>query len=71
VVIPEETGLLVEAESVDGLVESVTRLVGDQGLRERLGDEGCRRWTETFRYQEMARLVREVYEDVLAQGPSR
>ena len=66
VVIPEETGLLVEPESVDGLVDAVTRLVGDQELRTRLGDEGCRRWTETFRYQEMARLVREVYEEVLA-----
>ena len=66
VVIPEETGLLVEPESVDGLVDAVTRLVGDQELRTRLGDEGCRRWTETFRYQKMARLVREVYEEVLA-----
>jgi len=66
VVIPEETGLLVEPESVDGLVEAVTRLVGDERLRNRLGDEGCQRWTETFRYQEMARLVREVYEEVLA-----
>jgi len=66
VVIPEETGLLVEPESVDGLVEAVTRLVGDEQLRNRLGDTGCRRWTETFRYQEMARLVREVYQEVLA-----
>ena len=66
VVIPEETGLLVEPESVDGLVDAVTRLVGDQELRTRLGDEGCRRWTEPFRYQERARLVREVYEEVLA-----
>ncbi|MEC9010107.1 MAG: glycosyltransferase family 4 protein [Planctomycetota bacterium] len=65
VVLHEETGLLVQPESVEGLVESVTRLVGDQELRQRLGDEGCRRWTETFRYQEMARLVREVYQDVL------
>ena len=66
VVIPEETGLLVEPESVDGLVDAVTRLVADQELRIRLGDEGCHRWTETFRYKEMARLVREVYEEVLA-----
>ncbi len=66
VVIPEETGLLVEPESVDGLVDAVTRLVADQELRTRLGDEGCHRWTEAFRYQEMARLVREVYEEVLA-----
>ena len=65
VVLHEETGLLVQPESVEGLVESVTRLAGDQELRQRLGDEGCRRWTETFRYQEMARLVREVYQDVL------
>jgi len=66
VVIPEETGLLVEPESVDGLVDAVTRLVADQELRTRLGDEGCHRWTEAFRYQEMVRLVREVYEEVLA-----
>jgi glycosyltransferase involved in cell wall biosynthesis len=66
VVIPEETGLLVEPESVDGLVQAVTRLVADKELRDRLGDEGCRRWTEPFRYQEMARLVRDVYSEVLA-----
>ncbi len=66
VVIPEETGLLVEPESVDGLVQAVTRLVADKELRDRLGDEGCRRWTEPFRYQEMARQVRDVYSEVLA-----
>ena len=54
------------ATMIDGLVDAVTRLVADQELRIRLGDEGCHRWTETFRYQEMARLVREVYEEVLA-----
>ena len=65
VVLHEETGLLVQPESVEGLIESVTRLASDQELRDRMGNAGCRRWTETFRYQEMARLVREVYQDVL------
>ena len=65
VVIPGETGLLVEPESVDGLVAAVSRLAGDSDLREQLGDQGCRRWTETFRYQEMARRVREIYQGVI------
>ncbi|HAA49546.1 MAG TPA: glycosyltransferase family 1 protein [Planctomycetaceae bacterium] len=65
VVLHEETGLLVQPESVEGLIESVTRLASDQELRDRMGNAGCQRWTETFRYQEMARLVREVYQDVL------
>ncbi|HAB14353.1 MAG TPA: glycosyltransferase family 1 protein [Planctomycetaceae bacterium] len=65
VVIPDETGLLVPAGSVDGLVDSVTQLVEDEPLRKRMGNEGLRRSIETFRYQDMARRVREVYQRVL------
>ena len=65
VVIPDETGLLVPSGSVDGLVDSVTQLVGDKPLRERMGAEGLRRSIGTFRYQDMARRVREVYQRVL------
>jgi glycosyltransferase involved in cell wall biosynthesis len=65
VVIPNETGLLVPAGSVDGLVDSVTQLVEDEHLRERMGNEGLQRSIGTFRYQDMARRVREVYQRVL------
>lgn len=65
VVIPDETGLLLPPESVDGLVDAVGRLIEDEPLRQRMGAEGRRRWTETFRYQTMASEVRAVYEEIL------
>ncbi|MDP7275740.1 MAG: glycosyltransferase family 4 protein [Planctomycetaceae bacterium] len=65
VVIPDETGWLLPPESVDGLVDAVGRLIEDEPLRQRMGAEGRRRWTETFRYQTMASEVRAVYEEIL------
>lgn len=66
VVIPGETGCLLPPESVDELVDAVGRLIQDEPLRRRMGEQGRRRWTETFRYQTMAREVRAVYEEILA-----
>ncbi len=66
VVIPGETGCLLPPESVDELVDAVGRLIQDEPLRRRMGEQGRRRWTETFRYQTMARKVRAVYEEILA-----
>jgi glycosyltransferase involved in cell wall biosynthesis len=43
VVLDGETGLLVGAGSAEELANALTRLIGDPGLRERLGDAGRRR----------------------------
>ena len=67
VVIPGETGLLLPPESVNELVEAVCTLATDAQLRDRLGETGRARWTETFRHETMTRRVREVYQDVLSK----
>ena len=67
VVIPGETGLLLPPESVSELIEAVCTLADDARLRNRLGEAGRRRWTETFRHETMTRRVREVYQEVLGK----
>lgn len=66
VVIPEETGYLLPPKTVSGLAEAVVRLSGDPALRDRLGAEGRRRFTDTFRHQRMTAQLRALYERLLA-----
>ena len=65
VVIPGETGVLLPPESIEELVEAVSRLAGDRQLRHRLGQAGRERFTDVFRHDVMVRRLREIYEDVL------
>ena len=67
VVIPGTTGFLIPRDDTSSLIESVAQLVGDRGLREAMGAEGRRRFTDQFRYQTMTRRIREVYAQVLAR----
>jgi len=66
VVIPNETGFLVPFADLDRLTESLTSLLKDRSLGERLGKNGRERFTETFRHETMTRQIREVYDDLLA-----
>jgi glycosyltransferase involved in cell wall biosynthesis len=68
VVIPGETGWLAPRNNISGVVDGVVRLVGDAAMREAMGQEGRRRFTDQFRYQTMTRRIREVYAQVLQQG---
>jgi glycosyltransferase involved in cell wall biosynthesis len=65
VVIPEATGFLVPPRDVAGLVEAIGRLAGDPALRDRLGQEGRRRFTEQFRHEQMTAAIRALYERLL------
>ncbi len=65
VVIPGETGFLVERNDVKALGKALISLIEDPELRERLGRTGRTRWTERFRHQTMTRRIREVYQQVL------
>lgn len=67
VVIPGETGFLLPAKSVEEMSAAIETLAGDASLRERMGAEGRKRFTQQFRHETMTRRVREVYEDVLAE----
>ncbi len=61
VVIPGATGYLIPPKDTAGLAEAIRRLAADSDLRERLGAEGRRRFTEVFRHERMTAQLRELY----------
>ena len=65
VVIPKETGFLLPPKSVDRLAEALLELASDPALRDRLGSEGRRRFTDPFRHQHMTTQLRALYEKLL------
>ena len=67
VVVSDETGYLVPPLDVKGLADALSRLAGDAALRERLGGEGRRRFTERFRHEFMAAELRRLYQRLLEQ----
>jgi glycosyltransferase involved in cell wall biosynthesis len=46
------------------LARAIKRLLGDEQLRRRLGDEGRRRVTQRFSWEQTARQIIDVYEEV-------
>ncbi len=67
VVLDDQTGFLVPPEDVGGLVTVLDRLLGDPGLRARLGAEGQRRFAAVFRHEHMTAQVRALYCAVAGQ----
>jgi len=67
VVIPGATGCLLNPRDIPALVSALLELAGDTPLRDRLGSEGRRRFTDQFRTQTMTRRLREIYHEVLRQ----
>ena len=61
-----ETGFLIPPRDTDGLASALGQLVASEPLRDRLGGEGRRRYTEQFRHQTMTRRIRDVYLQTLA-----
>lgn len=68
VCINDETGYLVPPRSIDQLSEAILKLVNDQPLRLRLGQNGRQKFTDLFRHQTMTDSVRQVYKEVLTNG---
>ncbi len=66
VVIPGHTGYLVPPTNVDGLARAILELAADAALRQRLGAEGRRRFTDVFRHQRMTAQLRALYERLLS-----
>ena len=65
IVINNETGFLVPRNDLKGLTESLVRLINDRKLRERFGQTGREKFTDTFRHQTMSRKIHAVYERIL------
>src|SRR5688500_14059708 len=65
VTLPDRTGFLVPPRDVAGLSQALIKLVSDKNLRQRLGAEGQRLFTDQFRHETMSRKVRELYWRVL------
>ena len=68
VVISDQTGFLVPPQDIDALASALGTLSTDPSLREKLGGEGQRRFTELFRHQYMTRQIRDVYHQLLTQA---
>ncbi len=67
VTINNETGCLVSPGDTGELAQALTRLVGDEAGRKRMGQNGRDRFTDRFRHQTMTRQIRRLYEQLLAQ----
>ncbi|MFO0888764.1 MAG: glycosyltransferase family 4 protein [Isosphaeraceae bacterium] len=70
VVLPE-TGILLPPRDLEGLTSAVLGLAADPDLRERLGQEGRRRFAHQFRHETMASEIRSLYERLLHAEPAR
>ena len=84
VVVPEETGLLVDVGLASGsfdpadppgfsrrLAEAINRLARDPALRLRLGRAGRRRVLDHFSWDAIAETTLALYRDVLAEKAGR
>ena len=64
VVLPE-TGILLKPRDLEGLAAAILRLAADPALRQVLGQEGRRRFTDQFRQETMTVQLRALYERLL------
>jgi glycosyltransferase involved in cell wall biosynthesis len=64
-----ETGLLVEPNNPDALVDAIGRLLDDADLRERLGAAGRQRVIERFTWQVTAKGTAACYDAILNHQP--
>lgn len=62
------TGLLVPPKDPDALAGAILKLLGDERLRESLGEAGQRLVYDNFSLLDMARKVELVYKEVAARG---
>ena len=68
VVISDETGFLIPPRNIEALADKLTLLAGDSVLRDRLGGEGRRRFTDQFRHEHMTAQLRQLYADILCKA---
>ncbi len=70
VVLTGQTGVLIAPRDLNALREAILELADDPALRDRLGAEGRRRFTDQFRHETMTSQLRSLYQRLLA-SPGR
>jgi len=65
VVVPEETGLLVEPKNSQQLADCVNRLLRDELLRRKLGANGRRRVEKHFSWTYIAQQTKTLYQELI------
>lgn len=71
VVLPGMTGCLLPPKSVEPLAEAIVRLARDPLLRDQMGEEGSRRFTNLFHHRRMTEQTRALYQKILAAKQGR
>jgi glycosyltransferase involved in cell wall biosynthesis len=66
VIIPQETGLLVEPGSIDSLASALERLLVDSALRDRFGAAARIRAEEQFSHVKMGGRLADIYKKVIS-----
>jgi glycosyltransferase involved in cell wall biosynthesis len=66
VVLPDVTGYLIPACTVEPMTAAIAELIAKPELREQFGREGQRRFAEQFRHETMTQQIRALYERLLA-----
>ncbi|MCH2124689.1 MAG: glycosyltransferase family 4 protein [Pirellulaceae bacterium] len=69
VVVPHETGFLLQPQSQDGLSEALIQLSENGELRNQFGQTGCKRVAPQFCHQHMTKRIRSLYQQILADQP--
>lgn len=65
VVIPDETGALIELGDLDGFASAIVRLARDEGLRQRLGAAGRARCIREFDHRVMVEKLETLYGELV------
>ena len=68
VVADGETGILVEPENVDAYAEALTRLLGDDTLREQMGAAGRQRTLTVWNEEQSFEVIEEQYRELLEEA---
>jgi glycosyltransferase involved in cell wall biosynthesis len=71
VVIPDQTGFLVQPGDEQGLADSISRLLDDPALRARMGEAGRRRVDPAFRAETMVDEISAVYQTLIGRHAER
>ncbi|MBN1383484.1 MAG: glycogen synthase [Elusimicrobia bacterium] len=64
VVLPEETGLLVEPKNSKQISDAVNRLLKDEPLRKKMGEKGRERVEKYFSWEYIAKQTKKMYENL-------
>ena len=70
VVLSDVTGRLLKPRDIQGMANAICQLAAEPALRQRLGEEGRRRFTDVFRHQRMTCEIRAAYQRIIARGCS-